>query len=70
MINGIPAFRVNFGDFSYLTLLRTNGARFLTRELSNTALVTYIKQSRSRRFYYDYNGRVINFSDISATINK
>lgn len=61
VVNNIPVFKVNFGDFSYLISLFSSKKRFLTRHLNNSELVEYIKKSRSRDFYIEYQGCLIDF---------
>ncbi len=60
-INGAPVYSVNFSDFSYLVSLYKSGKRFLTRNLENDELIDYVKKSRSRDFYIEYQGVLVDF---------
>lgn len=62
-LNGLPVFKVNFSDFSYLLSLFKSNKRFLTRELQDNRVIEYVKSNKrkSKDFYFKYGDVVIDF---------
>jgi hypothetical protein len=61
--NGIPVFKVNFSDFSYIVSCFENGGRVISKNLSNEKLKECYKKSRNHAFGVFYEGVMLDFRD-------
>jgi hypothetical protein len=62
--NGIPIFKVNFSDFSYIVSCFENGSRVISKNLMNEQLKDCYKKSRNHAFGVFYEGVMLDFRDL------
>jgi len=62
--NGIPIFKVDFSDFSYIINCFENDNRILSRNINHHELQEQYKKSKSKAFGIFYEGVIIDFRDL------
>lgn len=62
--NGIPIYKVNFSDFSYVVTCFENDNRILSRNITRSDLQEQYKKSKTKAFGIIYEGVIIDFRDL------
>jgi hypothetical protein len=65
--NGIPIFKVDLPDFSFLVESFNNEKRIYTKNILNESLAEHFKNSRDLNFGITYNGIVVDFRSYRRT---
>ena len=62
--NGIPIYKVGFGDFSYVVNCFENGNRIFSKVIKHPELNESYKKIRNKAFGIWYEGVIIDFRDL------